>query len=77
MSQSYKLGDLASALDCQLVGDSEIEITGVAGMEQAGPSEVTFLANPKYAPKVKQTRAAAILVTEPLRDPAPASLVSA
>ena len=29
----------------------EIEIAGVAGMEHAGPSELTFLANPKYAHK--------------------------
>ncbi len=31
-------------------------------MEQAGPSELTFLANPKYAHKVKHTRAGAVLV---------------
>ena len=35
-----------------------MEITGVAGMEHAGPGQLTFLANPKYAPKVKHTRAA-------------------
>src|SRR6202048_2433859 len=46
-------------------------------MEHAGPTELTFLANPKYAHKVKQTRAAAILVIEPLREATPASLVSA
>jgi UDP-3-O-[3-hydroxymyristoyl] glucosamine N-acyltransferase len=35
-------------------------------MEQAGPGQLTFLANPKYAHKVKQTKASAILVAEPL-----------
>ena len=40
-------------------------------------TELTFLANPKYAPKVKQTRAGAILVAEPLPTAAPASLISA
>ena len=39
-----------------LAGDGEIEISGVAGMEHAGPADLTFLANPKYAPKVR-TRA--------------------
>ncbi|MGI8742269.1 MAG: UDP-3-O-(3-hydroxymyristoyl)glucosamine N-acyltransferase [Bryobacteraceae bacterium] len=77
MPKSYRLRDLADALGCALVGDGEIEITGVAGIEQAGPADLTFLANPKYAPKVKQTRAAAILVIERLRDPAPASVISA
>ncbi len=61
-----KLSQLALALDCAVHGDGDIEISGVSGMEQAGPAHLTFLSNPKYAPKVKHTRAAAILVTEPL-----------
>lgn len=77
MVQRISLGELAGRLGCALHGDPHIEITGVAGIEQAGPSELTFLANPKYAPKVKHTRAAAILVSEPLAEPKPASLVSA
>ena len=71
-----KLRDIAAALGCRLEGDGEIEITGVAGMEQAGPAELTFLSNPKYAPRVKQTRAAAILIHEAVRDLPIASLVS-
>ena len=71
-----RLRDIAVRLGCELSGDGEIEITGVAGMEHAGPSELTFLANPKYAHKVKRTRAAAILISEPLRDSPMACLVS-
>src|ERR1700734_1444214 len=76
--QRIRLGDLAAELGCELHGDPGIEITGVAGVEQAGPSDVTFLANPKYAPKAKHTRAAAILVKEPLPEGSAqaASLVS-
>src|SRR6266404_4969417 len=70
------LRDLAARLGCELRGDGDIEITGVAGLEQAGPTELTFLANPKYSPKVKHTRAAAVLVLEPLPEPGPASLIS-
>ena len=70
------LRDLAARLGCELRGDGDIEITGVAGLEQAGPTELTFLANPKYAPKVKNTRAAAVLVSEPLPEPGPASVIS-
>jgi UDP-3-O-[3-hydroxymyristoyl] glucosamine N-acyltransferase len=72
-----KLRDIANALGCELIGDGQSEITGVAGMEHAAPGELTFLANPKYAPKVKHTRASAILTTEPLRDLPITSLVSA
>ena len=61
-----KLSVISERLGTTLHGDGDLEITGVAGMEQAGPFELTFLANPKYAPKMKLTRAAAILVAEPV-----------
>jgi UDP-3-O-[3-hydroxymyristoyl] glucosamine N-acyltransferase len=61
-----KLGDLAKRLGAELVaGDgsgAETEVTGVAGIEQAGPSQVSFVANPKYAGLAKTTRAAAVIV---------------
>jgi UDP-3-O-[3-hydroxymyristoyl] glucosamine N-acyltransferase len=69
-----ELRDIARALGCRLEGNGELEISGVAGMEHAGPDQLTFLANPKYAPKVKHTKASAILITEPL--PSIACLVS-
>ena len=59
-----KLREIASALGCRLEGDGELEITGLAGLEQAGPRHLTFLANPKYAPKVRHTKAGAVLVAE-------------
>ncbi len=71
-----KLREIAARLGCRLEGDGELEISGVAGMEQAGPGSLTFLANPKYAPKVKHTKASAILVSEPLEGLPIASLVS-
>ena len=40
----------------------DAEITGVAGIEAAGPQQLTFVANPKYAPLAQTTRAGAILV---------------
>ncbi len=71
-----KLGELAGMLGCRLIGDPEREINGVAGVEQAGPSELTFLANPKYAAKSRQTRAGAILVSESFGAPPPDQLIS-
>ena len=53
-----KLSHIAQALACELHGDGDIEISGVAGLEHAGPAQLTFLANMKYAPKVRNTRAA-------------------
>ena len=72
-----RLGDIAKALDCRLVGDPDIEITGVAGLEDAGPSDLTFLSNPRYASLASQTRAAALIVDRPLDGVSTAFVVSA
>jgi UDP-3-O-[3-hydroxymyristoyl] glucosamine N-acyltransferase len=57
-----KLGELASRLGAELRGDADREITGVKGIEEAGPSEITFVANPRYTALARTTRAAAVLV---------------
>jgi UDP-3-O-[3-hydroxymyristoyl] glucosamine N-acyltransferase len=57
-----KLGELAERLGAELHGDPEVEVSGVKGIEEAGPSEVTFVANPRYAGLARTTHAAAVLV---------------
>jgi len=57
-----KLREIAERLGCRLSGDGEIEIEGVAGLQEAGPKHLTFLSNPRYARHVKETHAAAILL---------------
>ena len=61
-----KLNELAAALGCDLEGVADVDITGVRSIEQAGPGHLTFLANPKYAPKLKLTQASAVLASKPL-----------
>jgi UDP-3-O-[3-hydroxymyristoyl] glucosamine N-acyltransferase len=61
-----KLSELAERLGAALHGDGALEITGVAGMEQATAGQLTFLANPKYAAKVKHSQASAILAQAPV-----------
>ncbi len=72
-----KLREIASALECRLHGDGEVDITGVCGMEQAQAGQLTFLANPKYANKVRHTKASAILASEPVTQGEIATLVCA
>jgi UDP-3-O-[3-hydroxymyristoyl] glucosamine N-acyltransferase len=57
-----KLRQLAERLQCELRGDGEVEITGVAGIETAGPGQLTFLSNPRYRRRLKQTRAGAVVL---------------
>jgi UDP-3-O-[3-hydroxymyristoyl] glucosamine N-acyltransferase len=70
------LSEIAKKLKCELRGDGSLAVTGVAGMEHATPTELTFLANPKYAHKLKDTRAGAVLVAAPVETLRAAQLVS-
>ena len=56
------LGDIATMLDLELEGDPSVEITGVCGIEEAQPGEISFVANPKYALLLKSTKASAVIV---------------
>lgn len=60
-----RLAQIASALGARLEkGSPDIEITGVAGIEEAGPGQLTFVANPKYAGAAHKTAATAVVVSE-------------
>lgn len=58
-----KLAELAQVLGAECQGNPAIEITGVAGIEEAGPGHATFVANPKYALLARKTNAGAVLVS--------------
>ncbi len=60
-----KLSAIASALQARLEnGSAETEITGLNGIEQAGPGELTFVSNPKYSASARTTKASAVIVGE-------------
>src|SRR5437868_815141 len=60
-----KLSAIASALHARLEnGSPEIEITGLNGIEEAAPGDLTFVSNPKYAALARTTKASAVIVSE-------------
>jgi UDP-3-O-[3-hydroxymyristoyl] glucosamine N-acyltransferase len=59
-----RLQEIAEKLGCRLEGDENAEVTGVAGIESAGAGQVTFLANRRYAPALRRTRATAVFVED-------------
>lgn len=61
-----KLRELATRLDCRLEGDGDIDVLRVAGIEQAEPGDVTFIAHEKYLTKLRVTRASAVIVAPDL-----------
>ena len=64
-----KLRELAERLDCRLEGDGDLDVRRVAGIQDAGEGDLTFLANPKYEKVLRSTRASAVI----LKDEAPAA----
>jgi UDP-3-O-[3-hydroxymyristoyl] glucosamine N-acyltransferase len=55
------LADLAAAVGCPFEGDGSLNLVRVATIEQAGPGDLTFLANRKYARALGRTRASAVI----------------
>jgi len=62
MHQSKTLKELAEYLGGTVRGDETCRVDGLAPLEAAGPAKITFLANPKYASKVADTGAGAVLM---------------
>jgi UDP-3-O-[3-hydroxymyristoyl] glucosamine N-acyltransferase len=58
-----KLSKIARRLNATLDG-SDAEISRVAGIEEAGPGDLTFISNPKYVAAAKTTRASGVIVDE-------------
>lgn len=54
--------EIADMLDGNAIGDTKIEISKCAGIENASSGALTFLANSKYEPHLDKTGASAILV---------------
>lgn len=60
-----KLSELAALTGARIEGiNDDIEITGAAGLDEANEGHVTFLANPRYTPRVNTTRASAVYLSE-------------
>lgn len=57
-----KLREIAEHVQCEVTGNADVEISGLAPIETAGPGQLTFLSNPRYRRRLRQSRAAAVIV---------------
>lgn len=71
----FTLEELALLVEGQLHGDPTTRITGVADPADAGPGDLVFLLEPKYAAATLVSRSAAIVTGQPLEDPRPQIVV--
>lgn len=58
----WTLAELADMLGAELRGDPSLQISGVHTLVAAGPAQLSFLANPRYAGELPQTQAGAVLL---------------
>lgn len=66
MGTQLTVGELAAHLSAELVGDAAIKVSGVAALETAQRSDVSFLARRKYLPYLAGTRAGAVIIARDL-----------
>ncbi|HSQ15944.1 MAG TPA: LpxD N-terminal domain-containing protein, partial [Candidatus Binatia bacterium] len=59
------LSALAGEIGARLQG-TDAEVSGIAALDAAGPGQVTFLSNPKYARQARETKASAIIAKQPV-----------
>lgn len=63
-----KLRDFSDIVDGTIIGDPDTEITGVAGIKDAGKGDITFLSAAKFLQDLRNSKASCIIVKEPLEE---------
>ncbi|HJV82678.1 UDP-3-O-(3-hydroxymyristoyl)glucosamine N-acyltransferase [Noviherbaspirillum sp.] len=61
---SIRLQELVDRLGGQLIGDANTTVTGIAPLDTADSSQMTFLSNPKLRSQAAQTKAAALILSQ-------------
>jgi UDP-3-O-[3-hydroxymyristoyl] glucosamine N-acyltransferase len=64
MAMGIRLQALVERLGGQLTGEPELEVSGIAPLDAAGPTEISFLSNPKLRDQAAASHAAALILTE-------------
>jgi UDP-3-O-[3-hydroxymyristoyl] glucosamine N-acyltransferase len=68
------LRELAASLGCAVRGDGDVEVRRVAGIDESGPGDLTFVANSRYLPRLATTRASAVILAPEVQTPLPSLL---
>jgi UDP-3-O-[3-hydroxymyristoyl] glucosamine N-acyltransferase len=60
---AFTLEDIVQQFGGKVIGDRSQRVGSLAPLDQAGPNQLAFLANPKYLSQVETTRAGAVLIS--------------
>ncbi|MDD3726198.1 MAG: UDP-3-O-(3-hydroxymyristoyl)glucosamine N-acyltransferase [Candidatus Ratteibacteria bacterium] len=67
--------EIADVVEGVVIGKEDTLITGVSGIKEAKEGEITFIANNKYRPLLKSTKASAVIVPRDINNTVDASLI--
>ena len=65
-----RLGSIVEALGGELCGDAKRPVEGLAPLESATPTQLSFLSNPRYRPQLAASRAGCVIVAPDMREAA-------
>lgn len=63
MAVRKQLREIAAHVGGTVVGDADVFVSNMRGIDEAGEGDITFISNPKYRDRLEETRASAILVS--------------
>jgi UDP-3-O-[3-hydroxymyristoyl] glucosamine N-acyltransferase len=72
---AFRLAEIVERCGGELIGDSDLVITQVATLENAGAGQISFFSNPRYRQQLERTRAAAVIVSAEFADATAASRI--
>lgn len=72
---SFTVGEIAEKVGGVCDGDPSTVVTGIAGIRDANPGDITFVSNPRYASAASRTKAAALVVARDWKQPSTAALI--
>lgn len=61
------LKEIAKTIGAEIVGKSDIVITGICGIKEAKEGDITFLSNPRYESLLANTKASAVITSKDIK----------
>jgi len=69
------LGELATQFGCELIGDPDVVVSGVASLPNADSGSLSFLSNPAFKEQLSSTKAAAVILRAVHADESPVAAI--
>lgn len=69
------IAQLAERIGAELLGDGSGELKAVGGIDAAGESDVTFITKKKHIPRLRKSRAGAVIAADRIEDLAKPQLI--